>query len=77
MLRNGIFAVCSVSIYLLVYCSLLQVEPVAGFCMLLFSPALLCWMVYTVLKDDNEPIADLGVEEFGYQDKVKAELGIF
>ena len=77
MLRNGIFAVNAVSIYLLVYVILLQIEPIAAFFMLLLSPVLVCWMVYNVLKHEKYTGRELGDDEFGYEDKVKGELGVF
>ena len=79
MLRNDIFAVSFVSIYLFIYCELLQFEntQIYGFVMLLFSPFLICWMVYTVLKHGKYNGPELGDEEFGYQDKSKDELGVF
>lgn len=79
MLRNGIFSVYLVTFYLLVYIILLQFETTVSYAiiMLLFSPLLICWMVYSVLKDDKYNGTELGDDEFGYQDKTKADLGVF
>ena len=71
MLRSGMFAVVSVTIYLFIYCLLLHFESTARFAvsMLVLSPVLVCWMVYAVLKHEKYTGRELGEEEFGYQDK--------
>jgi hypothetical protein len=67
-----------VTIYLVIYLTLLQFETTKayGFVMLLFAPLLLCWMVYTILKYGRYDGPDLGNEEFGYQDKSNDPLGV-
>jgi len=79
MLRNDIFSVCFVTMYLFVYIGVLQFDPAIeyGMIMMLLSPVLICWMVYTVLRYGKYDGPELGDEEFGYQDKPKEELGIF
>lgn len=79
MLRNDIFSAVVVTIYLVVYVVLLQFESTQfyGFRMLIFSPLLLCRMIYTVLKYGKYEGPELGEDEFGYQDKAKSELGVF
>jgi hypothetical protein len=79
MLRNDFFSVCFVTVYLFIYIGPPQFEPAITYCiiMLLFSPILICWMVFTVLKYGKYEGPELGYEEFGYQDKSKDELGIF
>jgi hypothetical protein len=79
MLRNDVFVAGFVTAYLIMYSVFLQFEEtvVYGFNMLLFSPLLICWMVYTVLKRGKYEGPSLGDEEFGYQDKSKDELGVF
>ncbi len=79
MLRNDLLSVGLATVYQAIYLTLLQFEtPQAyGFLMLLGSPFLLCWMVYTILKYgryNGSPLAD---DEFGYQDKSRDELGTF
>ena len=80
MFRNDIFVAGFVTVYLVVYIALLQSTHTRdyAFLMLLFSPLLLCWMVFTVLKYGRYTGKELGDdEEFGYQDKPKDELGVF
>jgi uncharacterized protein with PQ loop repeat len=71
MLRSGIFAVVLVTVYLFTYNLLLHFETTArvAISMLVFSPFLVCWMVYAVLKHEKYSGRDLGEDEFGYQDK--------
>ncbi len=72
MIQKDIFAVSLVSIYFFMYALLLQFDAtrLAGFIMALFSPVLLCWMVYSVLKHGKYTGRELDKDEFGYQDKV-------
>lgn len=79
MLQKDVFAAVFVTLYLVIYVVLLQFDTTQfyGFRMLIFSPLLLCWMVYTVLKHGKYKGQELGEEEFGYQDKAKSELGVF
>ncbi|MES2373783.1 MAG: hypothetical protein V4557_14480 [Bacteroidota bacterium] len=78
MLRNDVFSAGFVTIYLILYCLMLQFDNTKnyGMMMLLFSPFLICWMVYTVLKHGKYSGRQLGDEEFGYQDKPKDELRV-
>lgn len=79
MLRNDIFFVSFVTFYVFIYCVLLQFESTLSFAigMLLFSPLLIFWMVYTILKYGKYNGKGLGNDEFGYQDKNKDDLGVF
>lgn len=73
-----ILAVCLVTIYLAVYCTLIQFDASRnyGLMMLLCSPVFIVWMVVTVLKYGKYKGRELGDDEFGYQDKSKDELGV-
>lgn len=79
MLRNDTFSVVFVTLYVFIYCVLLQFDSTLSFAigMLLFSPFLIFWMVYTVLKYGKYNGKTLGNDEFGYHDKNKDELGVF
>lgn len=79
MVPKDILAVCLATVYLLVYCVLLQFNHTRNFGigMFLFSPVLMGWTAYTVLKYGKYNGPELGDEEFGYQDKVKDDLGVF
>jgi hypothetical protein len=79
MLRNGLFSVSFVTGYLVTYIILLSIQSTLIYAigMLLFSPVLVLWMVYTVLKYGKYDGKELGNDEFGYHDKKKDELGVF
>jgi hypothetical protein len=79
MLRSDLFTLGIVTFYLTAYCVLLQFEATIGYAeiMLAFSPVLICWMVYMVLKFGKYSGPELGHDEFVYQDKKKDELGVF
>jgi hypothetical protein len=79
MLRNDNFSIGLVTFYLLIYYEMMLFEATTGYAMvmLLLSPLLLCWMVFTVLKYGKDKSIELGDDEFGYQDKRKEELGVF
>ncbi len=79
MLRKDIFWVVFVTCYLFVYCILLQFDATFVYAvrMLIFSPLLLCWLVFMILKYGIYKGPELGEDEFGYQDKKQEELGIF
>ena len=79
MLHKNILSVWLTTIYLVVYCVFLQFQntEIIGRMMFLFSPILVCWMIYTLLKQGKYNGPELGDEEFGYQDKAKNELGVF
>ena len=71
MLHNDTFAVAFVTAYLFLYLLLIQYEAtfLVGTIMLLLSPVLIVWMVYTVLKYGKYHGPVLGDREFGYRDK--------
>lgn len=79
MLRNDTFSVVFVTLFVFIYCVLLQFESTLSFAigMLLFSPFLIFWMVYTILKYGKYNGKELGKDEFGYQDKNKMSLEYF
>jgi hypothetical protein len=76
---KDILAIAAVSIYLVLYCALLQFESTRALAltMLLFAPVVLIVMVYIVLKYGKFTGPELGDNEFGYADKDKDELGVF
>ena len=78
MLRNDIFSAGMVSFYLFIYCILLQFETTFSYAMgmLLFSPCILAWMIYTILKHGKYTGEELGDQEYGYQDKMTGKPGI-
>lgn len=71
MFRNDVFAVSLVSAWFFIYVVLLQYDATRyfGLWMALFSPFLLCWMVFTILKHGKYSGPDLGTKEYGYADK--------
>ena len=71
MLRNDKFAVGFTSVYLFIYLTLLQFDQCLGiaFLLLLLSPVLIGFMVYTILKYGKYNGPEPGDEAFGYQDK--------
>jgi hypothetical protein len=79
MLRNANFSAGFVSLYLVAYCVMLQLEKTRDYAVIMFflSPLIVCWMVYTVIKLGNYNGKSLANDEFGYQDKDKNGLGIF
>ena len=72
MLHKDILSVLGVTFYLFVYILLLQFERTVGYAivMLLFSPLLICSMVYTVIKYGKYNGRQVNEDEFGYQDKM-------
>jgi hypothetical protein len=72
MLTNATFSVISTTVYLLIYCFLLQLERLQWIAvlMLIFSPVMVCWMVYVVLKYGRYPGRELSEgDEYGYEDR--------
>lgn len=71
MLRNDIFSVGFVTVCLMASAGLFISSStwLYGFIILLLSPVLICWMVYSVLKHGKYDGPELGHDEFGYQDK--------
>lgn len=68
------------SLYLLLYCLLLQVKAAESIAMLMFffSPLIVGWMVFVVIRHGvyaGHTFSD--TEEWGYQDRNKDELGMF
>lgn len=79
MLRNASFSGVFTTIYLFAYCVMLQIPSLLPYAevMLVLSPVVILWMMYTVLKHGKHNNTELNDEEFGYQDKKRNELGIF
>lgn len=80
MLKNATVAATISSIYLLVYIILLHSDAPIQLTSVLFffSPILVIYMVYTVLRFGKFNGKELAPdEEFGYQDKMKEDLGTF
>jgi len=74
MFTNTTFSIITATIYLLVYCVLLQVPHLQWLAMLMFafSPLVLCWMVYVILKYGRYTGRELAEdEEYGYGDRDK------
>jgi len=79
VLKKDIVSVIVVTVYLAVYCVLLQFEVTMRFAvwMQALSPIAIIWMVVQVLTQGTYNGRELGEEEFGYQDKEKDDLGVF
>ena len=79
MKRPAVAAILA-TIYLVLYCITLQFEylrPI-GMYMFLFSPLIVLWLVYTVIRHGRYTGRELDEqEEFGYQDREKDSLGMF
>jgi fatty acid desaturase len=68
------------SIYLLLYCLLLQVKAAESIAMLMFffSPLIVVWMVFVVIKHGTYTGHTFNEnEEWGYQDRNKEDMGMF
>jgi hypothetical protein len=78
-MRKDISSAGLITIYVLIYCILLQFEEAVQYAMIMLftSPVLIGWMVYTILKHGTYKGAEMGDEEFGYQGKKKEEPGVF
>jgi len=79
MLNRTAFAVSAVSIYLLIFLISVSYGAInlASF-LFLFSPLLVLWMVYTVIRYGvytGKELAD--DEEWGYEDRKKEDHGVF
>ena len=80
MLRNPILSTIVVSLYLLVYYILFNLQAnqdiITG--MFILSPFPVLWMVITILRDKNYRGKELEEnEEWGYADREKNTLGTF
>ena len=73
------FAIGFVSCYLLCFLVLIHTPYTRLiWSMFLFSPVLVAWMVYTVIKYGKYSGKELDEgEEWGYEDKSRDELGFF
>lgn len=79
MNRSIIVAIIA-TLYLLVYVILYVLGAGSGLVTILFtfSPLVVLWLVFTVLKDDSVPVRELeDGEEWGYADREKETLGLF
>lgn len=79
MLHKNWFYISLLSIYLVVYCTLLQFNVAIDYAILMWicSPVFLIVTVIMILKYGRYNGPELGENEFGYQDKNKDELGVF
>ncbi|MBK8090070.1 MAG: hypothetical protein IPK31_20320 [Chitinophagaceae bacterium] len=71
MYKNPIFAAVFTTVYLLVYVIFLQMGflPNVTAALFFFSPAVLVWLAYTVIRHGKHNGADLKEDqEWGYQD---------
>ncbi len=78
-MNKAIFSVKAVTVYLMTYVSLINLDvPLeVPFYMLIASPVLLFWMIYTVLKDQFK-YPDLEEDkEWAYRDKAREDLDVF
>lgn len=76
-MRTGFTPVFLATAYLVAYCIMVQVQPAIATVMFIFSPLVVIWMVYAVLKYAEYKGRELGTDEFGYQDRKTEELGTF
>jgi hypothetical protein len=79
-MRRPTFSVSFATAYLVVYLLLFKSNADRDiiFGMFLFSPVVVGWMLYTVLKYGKYEGPELNAdEEWGYQDKNKDSLGTF
>ncbi|HVX52127.1 MAG TPA: hypothetical protein VHB48_18350 [Chitinophagaceae bacterium] len=80
MIRNPYIVGWFVTVYLIVYVTLIQFPSTVdiAFCMMLFAPLLMVWLAFTVLRYGRYNGKEFGKDdEFGYQDKAKDTLGMF
>ncbi len=79
-MRKEIFALWFVTTYLLAYTiiAFLEISVSVVFILFALSPLLVLWLVFAVLKSKATPPLPLkDMEEWGYQDVKKEELGVF
>lgn len=79
-MRRPTFSVSFATTYLVVYLLLFKLNASHDliFGMFFFSPVVVGWMLYTILKHGRYEGPELNAnEEWGYQDKNKDSLGIF
>lgn len=79
MLQKDTLAAIIATLYLIAYCAFLQSESTQqyAFMMLLFSPLVLCGLVFIVLKYGKYDGRELGENEYGYHDKANEDLNTF
>ena len=70
-MAKDVFSALLTSIYLLVFSLLLVFQDSQRYAFILFafSPLLVGWMVYSVLRSDKYDGQELGDREYGYHDK--------
>jgi hypothetical protein len=72
MLRNPVLATVSSTCYLTIYVILLSVEKYwdIAFSMFLFSPVVVIWLVYTIVRYGKYTGKELEAgQEYGYEDR--------
>jgi len=79
MFKKTSFVVTLVSIILLIYCLLINMNSPVGLAYFIFSisPFLILWMAYTIIRFGTYNGKEFDKnEEWGYQDKNKNNLGV-
>ena len=74
---KDVMAAVIVSVYLLIYCQLLWFESTQSIALLMlaFSPVMIIWMVYMVIRHGTYKGRELGKNEYGYSDRPKEDPG--
>ena len=79
MLRKPAFAITTASLYLLLYLIFIfySASPSLVMLMFAFSPLLIIWMAYIIIRYGTYTGEELKEnEEWGYEDKRKEDLGV-
>lgn len=79
MTAKVIFAITAASTYLLLFLFFIFMnKPSIASWMFLFSPIVILWMAYMIIKFGKYSGVELKPgEEWGYEDKKKEDLGMF
>ncbi len=79
MTRKLIFSIAAASLYLLVFLILVWGNyPTGAAWMFFFSPVVILWMAYTIIRHGIYTGTELEAdEEWGYEDRDKSTLGVF
>ena len=78
MLRSSAFAITAGSLYFLLYLILIfsNVSPNLVVIMFTFSPFIIVWMAYTIIRYGKYTGEELKeTDEWGYEDRKKEDLG--
>ncbi len=79
MTTKMIFAITAASIYLLIFLFFIFLDkPSIASWMFLFSPIVIIWMAYIIIRYGKYTGTELAPgEEWGYEDKRKEDFGMF